>query len=217
LRKLVQALPETFRADPEAAASAIVLDPAGWGGTMVPRPEHLDVLQRAVIDGVQVRLAYADRARSLSERTVHPLGLAAKVSVWYLVADTDAGLRTFRVDRVRGVVVTADPVVRPEGFDLAATWPSVVDTVETRRTTTRAVVRVPACAVRAMRQQFGTTVEVLGDTDDGRVEVEIGAPTAGKIAERVAGWGALIELVSPPEVREQLHQLGAALTAQYAT
>src|SRR5512145_1901772 len=33
LRKLVQALPETFRAEAEAAASAIVLDPAGWGQT----------------------------------------------------------------------------------------------------------------------------------------------------------------------------------------
>ena len=102
LRKLVQALPETFRADAEAAASAIVLDPAGWGGTATPDPHHLDVLQQAVIDGVQVRLAYADRTRSETERTVHPLGLVEKGSVWYLVADTDAGLRTFRVSRVRG-------------------------------------------------------------------------------------------------------------------
>src|ERR687897_1625779 len=49
LRKLVQALPETFRADAEAAASAVVLDPAGWGGSTVPRPTHLDDLQRAVV------------------------------------------------------------------------------------------------------------------------------------------------------------------------
>src|SRR6478735_5554257 len=31
LRKLVQALPGTFRADAEAAARAVVVDPAGWG------------------------------------------------------------------------------------------------------------------------------------------------------------------------------------------
>ena len=43
---LVQALPETFRADAQAAATAVVLDPAGWGGSAVPRPPHLDDLQR---------------------------------------------------------------------------------------------------------------------------------------------------------------------------
>ena len=48
LRKLVHALPETFRADAEAAASAVVLDAARWGATVPVAPRHLDVLQRAV-------------------------------------------------------------------------------------------------------------------------------------------------------------------------
>ena len=91
LRKLVQALPETFRADAEAAASAVVLDPAGWGGSTAPRPPHLDDLQRAVVEGRQVRLGYADRTRSETERIVHPLGLVEKGMVWYLIADTANG------------------------------------------------------------------------------------------------------------------------------
>src|SRR5919107_610662 len=60
LRKLVHALPETFRAEAEKAASAIVLDPAGWGGRKPATPPHLEALQEAVIAGVQVRLAYTD-------------------------------------------------------------------------------------------------------------------------------------------------------------
>src|ERR1700726_745173 len=72
LRKLVQALPETFRAEAEKAASAIVLDPARWGATAPPPPPHLEVLQQAVVEGIQVRLGYRDRTRAVSERTVHP-------------------------------------------------------------------------------------------------------------------------------------------------
>ena len=72
-----------------------------------------------------------------------PAGLVEKDGVWYLVADTDAGLRTFRVNRVRSVEPTGEPVVRPAGFDLAATWDSVVATIEEKRTTARAVVRMP--------------------------------------------------------------------------
>src|SRR6267154_5693560 len=52
LRKLVRALPETFRAEAEKAASAIVLDPAGWGGRAPSTPPHLEALQRAVIESV---------------------------------------------------------------------------------------------------------------------------------------------------------------------
>src|SRR6267143_1817590 len=75
LRKLVQALPETFRAEAEKAASAIVLDPAHWGGTAPSTPPHLEALQQAVIDGVQIRLGYTDAQGAVSERVVHPLGL----------------------------------------------------------------------------------------------------------------------------------------------
>src|SRR5665213_786305 len=103
LRKLVRALPETFRAEAEAAASAVVVDPTGWDHHRPEPPAHLEVLQRAVIEGVQVRLSYTSRNRTETERIVHPLGLVAKRSVWYLVANTEAGLRTFRVGRVRSV------------------------------------------------------------------------------------------------------------------
>ena len=68
LRKLVRALPETFRAEAEKAASAIVLDPAGWGGTRPSTPPHLEALQHAVIEGVQVRLGYTDATGSSTER-----------------------------------------------------------------------------------------------------------------------------------------------------
>ena len=211
LRKLVSALPETFRSAAEAAAAAIVLDPATWGAHRPAPPAHLDVLQRAVIDGRQVRLGYSDRTRTQTERTVHPLGLVEKGSVWYLIAGTEAGMRTFRLSRVQSVEVTDEPVERPPDFDLAATWQEVVATIEERRTTVRAVVRVDPITVPGLRAQFGTGF-TLGDEArvlaDGRVEVEIGARYPNTIAEQLAGWGDLVEVVSPPEVRALLARIG---------
>jgi predicted DNA-binding transcriptional regulator YafY len=215
LRKLVQALPETFRADAQAAASAVVLDPAGWGDTSRPRPPHLDALQRAVVEGSQVRMGYADRQRTQTERVVHPLGLVEKNATWYLVADTEAGLRTFRVNRVRSVVVTGDPVARPDGFDLAETWETVVTEIEERRSSVRAVVRVAPWGRRGLEAQFGTTSRLLAELPDGRVEVEIGASTAGMIAERLAGWGGNVEVVAPDDVRAHLRRIGTELVARY--
>src|SRR5829696_5929814 len=124
LRKLVQALPETFRAEAEKAASAIVLDPAGWGGRKPRTPPYLEALQSAVIAGVQVRLGYTDAGGTTTERTVHPLGL---------VADTTAGRRTFRVWRVQSMELTDEPAVRPPDFDLHRAWEEIVATLDERR------------------------------------------------------------------------------------
>src|SRR4051812_16037084 len=79
LRKLVRALPESFRTRAEAAASAVVVDPTGWDQADDPRrhPAHLDAVQHAVVEGEQVRLGYIARDRAASARVVHPLGLAA--------------------------------------------------------------------------------------------------------------------------------------------
>ena len=46
--------------------------------------------------------------------------------------------RTFRVDRMTGVEPTGEPAVRPEGFDLDATWRDITDEVEERRSPVRA-------------------------------------------------------------------------------
>ena len=136
LRKLVRALPEPLRDEAEAASAAVVVDPAGWDqpARTRPAPHHLDAVQQAVVAGQQVALGYVARDRAATTRVVHPLGLASKGSSWYLVASTADGLRTFRVDRITSVEPTGDPVVRPDGFDLAEAWRLIADEVDQRRT-----------------------------------------------------------------------------------
>lgn len=215
LRKLVRALPETFRAEAEAAASAVVIDPANWDGTNPPPPKHLEVLQRAVVAGVQVRLGYTGRDRRKSERLVHPLGLVAKGWAWYLVAGTDAGLRTFRVSRVQSVELTDQPVVRPEGFDLAETWASIVETLDATRAAFRVVALAEPDAVHILRMQFGTRLTV-GDAVEGRTEVLIRSYSASVAASELAGFGRRVEVLEPEEVRQHLARIGEELSAGYA-
>jgi predicted DNA-binding transcriptional regulator YafY len=217
LRKLVQALPESFRADAEAAASAIVLDPTGWGSSTTPRPEFLDVLQQAVVDGLQVELGYADRERTRTTRVVHPLGLVAKGPVWYLLADTAAGRRTFRVSRVRSVVVTDEPAERPQGFDLAEAWQQVVADVDERRTTFRATALVDPSVVGILVGHLGTRLTVGDAGPDGRIEVEVGGFAPEEVAYDLACYPGAVEVLGPPEVRALLATIGRQLVERYAT
>jgi predicted DNA-binding transcriptional regulator YafY len=216
LRKLVRALPEPFRATAEAAASAVVLDPTTWDRSQTLPPEHLEVLQQAVVDGVQVRIRYAGRDRPVSERTVHPLGLVAKASVWYLVAGTDAGLRTFRVGRIRSVALTDLPVDRPEGFDLAETWGSIVHTLDERREWFRAEGLARAETVPWLRGAFGKRIVVGEPAGDGRIGVELRSWSAHTLAAELASFGALVEVIRPDEVRAELARIGGELASLYA-
>jgi predicted DNA-binding transcriptional regulator YafY len=219
LRKLVRALPEQFRASAEAASSAVVIDPSDWDRHRAPAPKHLATLQRAIGDAVQIELRYGDRDNAETERIVHPFGLVAKAQVWYLVGDTEAGLRTFRVSRIRSVRLTDRALVRPEGFDLDATWQETLATLDDLRAPYRAVVHVDAGVVGVLRSVFGTLATVndaMGIRAGGRVEVEIRDRSAFMIAVRLAGFGSQVEVVSPDAVRAELARIGTELRDSYA-
>ena len=215
LRKLVRALPEPFRDDAAAAADAVVLDAAGWGAAAPGAPPHLDVLQRSIIERMRVRLTYAGSS-GVTTRTVHPLGVAAKAGIWYLIADTSSGRRTFRVDRIRAVKLTDLPAIRPPDFDLTRAWRDAVADVDARRTLAVAVILASDEAAEGLLAQFGPDARVGRRRPDGRIEVHIGATSPLQLAERLAGWGDGIEVVRPREVRRQLAAIGAKLVALYS-
>jgi predicted DNA-binding transcriptional regulator YafY len=219
LRKLVQALPSTFRSGAEAAANAVVLDPSSWDFSQLPPPAALEDLQRAVVDGVQIQLGYTRRDGDVSRRVVHPLGLVVKNQVWYLIAQTDAGQRTFRVNRVQSVQRTGEPVRRPEGFDLAAAWRDIVSTLDEHRAPARVEVRTDPGTADVLGYVFGTRmVETVAGEEaraDGRIEVEIRGRSTEMLACQLAGFADAIEVLRPESVRRQLADIGRALVAQH--
>lgn len=216
VRKLLRALPGPFRDDAAAAAAAIHRDSVGWGELTAPRPETVETVQRAIVARVRVRLDYVNGAGESSRPVVSPLGLVAKGDRWYLLATRAAGaVRTYRMDRVGAVEELEEPAERPEGFDLAHEWARVVEHVEARRSLVTARLHVPPAHLWVLREHFGRHLDLVGASDDGRLEVTVAAHTARSIAEQLAGWGATVQVVGPDEVRRELAVIGAELVASY--
>jgi predicted DNA-binding transcriptional regulator YafY len=226
LRKLVRALPEPFRESAQTAASSIVIDAGAWGKSgRAYRPKHLDALQNAVARAVQIELGYSDRTGKTSTRLVSPLGLVVKGSVWYLIAWTDAGQRTFRVGRVATVTPTAEPCHRPDGFDLAEAWEAIAATVEEMRSPHHIDAVVQHEIFGILRWIFDRQLVVISDPNEGAaatkprqpVTVRIGGHHIEQIAAQVAGFGAQLTVTGPPEARAYLAKVGAELVASYST
>ncbi|MGE0141616.1 MAG: helix-turn-helix transcriptional regulator [Ilumatobacteraceae bacterium] len=220
LRKLVRALPEPFRDAAETAASAIVVDRTGWDGDRMPpraTPRHLDAVQQAVVECEQVRLGYTARTRETSTRLVEPLGLATKGEVWYLVGDTERGLRTFRVDRITSIEPTGQRATRPEGFDLGDAWKMISDEVDRIRLPLVATALVEPGALTSLRWTFASRLRIGPPAPDGRIEVELRGFRPAVLAAELAGWAGSVEVVDPPDLREQLGEVGRLLVERYGT
>jgi predicted DNA-binding transcriptional regulator YafY len=213
---LVRALPEQFRVAAERAGTTTVIDQRRWGQRGVARrePTLLDDVRDAVVHGRQLELDYTARTGESTTRIVEPLGLAAKAGTWYLVSDTDAGLRTFRVDRISGVRPTGHPSTVPAGFDLSQAWSLIADRVEELRTPVVATARVHRDALRMVAFQLGERLRV-GAADGEWVDIEVRGHHVRELANELCGFGASMDVLEPAELRVELRRLGDALVARY--
>ncbi len=94
MRKVAAALPGPHRVEATRAAQRILVRPDGFAWPRPPEP-HLVELQRAVIDGLRVRVLYRRPGAEPAERT-------------------------YRVSRIEGLTVLTEAATRPAGVDLEA-------------------------------------------------------------------------------------------------
>src|SRR5206468_1041418 len=123
LAKLTAALPVSLREKAASIRQRLHVDTTRWYGT-IENLSMLPVVQDAVSRDRKLKIVYRREGHDVTERTVDPLGLVAKGSVWYLVAHTPRGFRTYRVSRIREAKLLDEPCERPPDFDLAAYWKS---------------------------------------------------------------------------------------------
>lgn len=215
-KKLVQALPETFRGDATRATDSVIIDQSRWGRTaQTEQVDHLETLQAGLLAGRQIRLDYVGRDQRRSTRAVHPLGLVTKAGTWYLVAGTDGGQRTFRVSRVVAADIMDTAANQPDGFDLSAAWSAITDTVERDSRPANATGFADSWALGPLRFLFGQSVTIGEVGEDGRHHFAAWAPSDRALAGQLAGLGSAIEVTGPPTVRALLAAIGRELIAAY--
>jgi predicted DNA-binding transcriptional regulator YafY len=174
-------------------------------------PDTLTALAAAVEGRERVRFDYEPAGGGRGERRVEPYGVVPLGRRWYLVAfDVDReGWRTFRLDRVGGLrSLGGRGAARRLPADTAAAY--LVDTVLAQAATYEAVVTVdaPAADVRARVGDAAATVEPVGGD---RSRFRSHAETAPWLAARLAALGCDFTVEGPPELVEQLAELGDRL------
>ncbi|HVR47384.1 MAG TPA: YafY family protein [Candidatus Binatia bacterium] len=202
LEKLHGGLADVQRRAAEKSRSRIHLDQRRWNQPEPPRA-ILTALRRAVWDDRRVRVRYEDRKRSSSTRTVDPLGLVSKAGVWYLVARCGEELRSFRVDRIRGVQELTQRFERPESFDLERYWreSSARFNEASRSADCVVLLRAPSDALERLSLYW--PAEVVSQDKTGAL-LRVTFPGAEIALFQLVAWSEVATLVEPEELREAL-------------
>ncbi len=222
LRKLLAALPKETRSHATKAHRAVHVDPIRWGQLAEEAPRMLAGLRIAVVAGLQVDLTYAKPGREASVRRVHPYGLISKTGVWYLLAGTDAGPRTFRVSRVVDVGATAEPVERPDDFDLARAWDEVNHELPHWPDQISVEFTVEAGAVLTITAVMGpwNNLQAVDPDEDGSAgprRFRARFASVSDAAFELIYFGKEVEVLAPSSVRHELARIGRTLVAAYGS
>jgi predicted DNA-binding transcriptional regulator YafY len=218
--KLRAALPSSFRESADRLSERFYLDAPGWYWEADDLP-HLPLVASAVWDHQVIQVRYR-RWKEPTEvtRRLEPHGLVLKAGVWYVVARCAGTLRTYRVDQIMDASSGECGFDPDPGFDLEAYWRSYLADFHKSLHTGYAVIRLSPAGAQRMRGLLGTAVVAAvradGATDsDGWTRARVPIESFGQALSGFLQLGADLEIVAPPELREQAIATAQAMTAIY--
>jgi predicted DNA-binding transcriptional regulator YafY len=218
--KLMASLPAAMRQQAVTIRERLFIDVEGWRGSR-ENLSMLPIVQDAVWRDRQLQIRYvrggrdtggrepASRepgGRDSTERIVHPLGLVAKGTAWYLVANTADGFRTFRISRIECATILGDACVRPADFDLAAHWKTSTTTYQDSLSRYDVTLRVePRVAAWLKQWRSAWLAEPLGAADaDGWITCRVQFDCEDEACYVVLGFGQRAEVLTPPSLRDRI-------------
>lgn len=201
--KLMAALPVSMRAQAASMRQRLHVDSTGW---WVASQElaSLPVVQDAVSRDRKLTFQYRRVNGESAERTVDPLGLVAKGTTWYLVAQTPNGLRTYRVSRIGQATMLDAPAVRPHDFDLAAYWQSSTARFLEQRSRYETTLRLAPDAAAKLKTWHMCSTDAQTPADDGSITMRVRFEDEEQACFIVLGFGSKASVLEPRSLRERV-------------
>jgi predicted DNA-binding transcriptional regulator YafY len=219
-RTLLPAMESSTETAARVVRDRLLVDPTHWFVPQDDTPALADVA-RAVWESREVRLAYRG-----TEVTVQPLGLILKGYTWYLLGrprrSDERPFRLFRLSRIDAVEPLVHRFDRPADFDLAATWAelrqafleSIPEYFVTVRLAPAAEPLLPILD-EATRPELPLTGDVVRD-EHGWARLRLRFERLDNAARHLLRFGADVEVLDPPELRERMVEAAVGLATLYA-
>jgi predicted DNA-binding transcriptional regulator YafY len=220
--KVLAALPPELRSRASRLRQRFHLDAPGWFQEQEAAP-HLQPIAEAVWSDRRLHLDYMRGDDGcVVERVVDPMGVVLKAGIWYLVARSDGGYRTYRVSRIQDLALLEDRFERPAAFELADYWEQSVTAYEDSLPSFVATARVRGDGLERLPDVLGAAraravIAAAGEPDaDGWLTLRLRLEDIWHAAPQMLRLGADAEVIEPPELREAVATAAREMAARYS-
>jgi predicted DNA-binding transcriptional regulator YafY len=216
--KLLAALPADWQAEAQRISSRFHLDPKGWYQP-TGQGENLRAIADAVWSAKRVIVQYKSW-KGFVERALEPLGLVLKGGTWYVVAQVEETVRTYRLDNILLLNVPGEQFTRPTLFDLAAYWLESTERFEKDIYVGEALLRASPLGLERLRD-LGPAVRRAVDAvtvnpePGGWTELAIPVEEFGFASRELTRIGCEVEVLAPAELRARMADIARKMAALY--
>ena len=204
LMKLLAALPRIHHSTADHIRQRLMIDPTWWWHDTATSP-YWDELQQAVYEDLLIETRYENYDGRITERVLAPYSLICKSSLWYLLAEREQELRTFRVTRFHSVRVLDQSFTRRPGFDLPTYWQGYVKNFENTVGEYRCTLRIhPEREMFVKWLMPGRWQNVIDAEEKEWVTLSLVMDSDLLAKMLVFGLAGFVEVISPPELKESV-------------
>ena len=206
LLKLEAALPSSQHAAADHIRQRLMIDPTWWWHDS-NIPLFWEELQNAVYEDRFIETTYENYNGMVSQRVLAPYSLICKSSLWYVLAEHNQDLHTYRVTRFHSLRVLNQTFTRRPDFDLPAYWQARLKDFGEDFSDYRCTLRIHPQRLSFVKGLMAGRWEQLEDGDgngDGWLTLQIKVDSDHLAKMLIFGLAGDVEIVSPPELRESV-------------
>jgi len=218
--KVLAALPPELRSRASRLVERFHLDVTGWFHPGEEAP-LLGTMSEAVWESRLVDVIYQRGDRRV-ERQLKPLGLVLKAGVWYVVAEHETQVHTYRVSRVKAATVTSERFERPADFDLSSYWAESTAAYERDVERIEVILRLNPAALHVLADLISESAvrdaEPVTPSEpdaDGWIRLRLRMDWPEEVPSRLLALGNLGEVLEPLEIRQQVQTLVTQMSSRY--
>jgi predicted DNA-binding transcriptional regulator YafY len=202
LLKLLAALPNAQHSTADHIRQRLMIDPTWWWHETSISP-FWEEIQRAVYEDRMIKAQYENFDGEIAERTLAPYSLICKSSVWYLLAEREGELRTYRVNRFHSVQLLDGSFTRRPDFDLPTYWRARTQKLENFSSGYHCTLRVHPDRVAFIKTLMPGRWEMAADEDErGWKTISLSMDSELLARMLVFGLSGFVEILEPGELKK---------------
>lgn len=201
LLKVLGSIPSVHEKTARDIQNRILIDPIAWWRHNYAET-CLNDLKQATFQDKLIDIDYLKHNGDILQRHVAPYGLVAKGSVWYLIAAHEDKYRSYRVSRIRRVLVLPQTFQRDPQFDLETYWQNSIASFVSNHAAYSFTARISDAKSSFVEWYTPGYYHIIQHSEDGWFIAQFEVESIEVALMLMFALGEQAEIIDPPQLHE---------------